>query len=87
MDDIDDVGDGESPKNQNNNFVFTNTKSPEKRTNGVPEISNNSMVNTPDLSPLKTLKNEDAEDAEVRKMKVLSKIIFMYEKCCIKNVV
>lgn len=69
MDDIDDVGDGESPKNQNNNFVFTNTKSPEKRTNGVPEISNNSMVNTPDLSPLKTLKNEDAEDAEVRKMK------------------
>lgn len=63
--------DDESDKNQNNNSVYTSAKSLEKRTNGTPEISNNSAVNTPDLSPLKTMKNGDAEDAEVRKIKVI----------------
>lgn len=56
---------------ENNNSVFANEKSPEKRTNGiVVETSNASMVNTPDLSPVKNIRNGEVEDTEVRKTKV-----------------
>ena len=65
----------QSPKKENNNSVFANSKSPEKRANGVAEISNLSMVNTPDLSPVKTLRNGEVEDVEVRRTKVVRKIL------------
>ena len=62
----------EKPKKQeNNNSVFANEKSsPEKRTNGTMDTSNASMANTPDLSPVKNIRNGEVEDAEVRKTKV-----------------
>ncbi|XP_033232082.1 FERM, ARHGEF and pleckstrin domain-containing protein 1-like [Belonocnema kinseyi] len=58
-----------SPKKENNNSVFANSKSPEKKANGVPEISNLSMVNTPELSPVKTMRNGEIEDVEVKRTK------------------
>lgn len=61
-------------KQENNNSVFANEKSPEKRTNGMTETSNPSMVNTPDLSPVKNIRNGEMEDAEVRKTKVSSRL-------------
>ncbi|CAD1475870.1 unnamed protein product, partial [Heterotrigona itama] len=61
----------EKPKKQeNNNSVFADEKSsPEKRTNGTMDTSNASMANTPDLSPVKNIRNGEVEDAEVRKTK------------------
>ena len=68
----------EKPKKQeNNNSVFANEKSsPEKRTNGTMDTSNASMANTPDLSPVKNIRNGEVEDAEVRKTKVSSRLTF-----------
>lgn len=67
---------------ENNNSVFANEKSPEKRTNGiVVETSNASMVNTPDLSPVKNIRNGEVEDTEVRKTKVIFyPIIFHFHR-------
>lgn len=57
---------------ENNNSVFANEKSPEKRTNGiVVETGNAGMVNTPDLSPVKNIRNGEVEDTEIRKTKVI----------------
>lgn len=47
--------------------------SQEKRTNGVAEMNNASMVNSPDLSPVKNLRNGEIEETEVRKTKVCSR--------------
>ncbi|XP_076243529.1 FERM, ARHGEF and pleckstrin domain-containing protein 1 isoform X2 [Calliopsis andreniformis] len=62
-----------SPKKQqeNNNSVFANDKSPFEKcaTNGMVDTSNTSIINTPDLSPVKNVKNGEVEDAEVRKTK------------------
>ncbi|XP_043513816.1 FERM, ARHGEF and pleckstrin domain-containing protein 1-like isoform X2 [Frieseomelitta varia] len=59
-----------SKKQENNNSVFANEKSsPEKRTNGTMDTSNASMANTPDLSPVKNIRNGEVEDTEVRKTK------------------
>ncbi|XP_035740182.1 FERM, ARHGEF and pleckstrin domain-containing protein 1-like isoform X1 [Vespa mandarinia] len=61
----------ESSKQQqeNNNSVFTTELSQEKRTNGVAEMNNASIVNSPDLSPVKNLRNGEIEETEVRKTK------------------
>ncbi|XP_012274330.1 FERM, ARHGEF and pleckstrin domain-containing protein 1 isoform X2 [Orussus abietinus] len=56
-------------KQKNNNSVFAAMKTPEKRANGVADISSVSIVNTPDLSPIKNMRNGDVDDAEIRKTK------------------
>ena len=56
---------------ENNNSVYTAEKSPDKRaTNGGVEVSNASVVNSPDLSPVKNARNRETEEMEVRKTKV-----------------
>ncbi|XP_017793131.1 PREDICTED: FERM, RhoGEF and pleckstrin domain-containing protein 1-like isoform X1 [Habropoda laboriosa] len=60
---------GTPNKQENNNSVYVNEKSPEKRTNGMVATSNASMVNTPDLSPVKNIRNGEVEDGEIRKTK------------------
>lgn len=62
---------GTPKKRENNNSVFANEKpSPENRAaNGLVETSNASIVDTPDLSPVKHARNGELEDAEVRKTK------------------
>jgi len=51
--------------------VYTVEKSPDKRTtNGGGEVNSASVVNSPDLSPVKHVRNGEAEETEVRKTKV-----------------
>lgn len=51
--------------------MYAAEKSPDKRTtNGGVEVNNASVVNSPDLSPVKNVRNGEAEEAEVRKTKV-----------------
>lgn len=60
-----------SNRRENNNSVYTAEKSPDKGTaNGGVEAKNASVVNSPDLSPMKNARNGDAEEAEIRKTKV-----------------
>lgn len=60
-----------SNQRENNNSVYAAEKSPDKRTtNGGIEVNNASVVNSPDLSPVKNIRNGEAEEAEVRKTKV-----------------
>ncbi|XP_011057817.1 PREDICTED: FERM, RhoGEF and pleckstrin domain-containing protein 1-like [Acromyrmex echinatior] len=59
-----------SNQRENNNSVYTAEKSPNKRTtNGGVEMNNASVVNSPDLSPIKNIRNGEAEETEVRKTK------------------
>ncbi|XP_024876390.1 FERM, ARHGEF and pleckstrin domain-containing protein 1-like isoform X3 [Temnothorax curvispinosus] len=59
-----------SNQRENNNSVYAAEKSPDKRTtNGGVEMNNASVVNSPDLSPIKNVRNGEAEEAEVRKTK------------------
>ncbi|XP_014599699.1 PREDICTED: FERM, RhoGEF and pleckstrin domain-containing protein 1-like isoform X1 [Polistes canadensis] len=69
--DVEEEAQDESSKQrqENNNSVFTTEISQEKRTNGVAEMNNASVVNSPDLSPVKNLRNGEIEDTEVRKTK------------------
>ncbi|XP_011297145.1 FERM, RhoGEF and pleckstrin domain-containing protein 1-like [Fopius arisanus] len=56
-------------KAENNNLFYVNGKS-EKGQNGIGEINVNvNVINTPDLSPEKHLKNGEVEDSEIRKTK------------------
>ena len=60
----------EPAKQENNNSFFADTRIPEKQ-NGVAEINVNvNVINTPDLSPVKNIRNGDVEDPEIRKTKV-----------------
>lgn len=48
--------------------MYATEKSPDKRaTNGGVEVN---VVNLPDLSPVKNIRNGEMEEAEVRKTKV-----------------
>ncbi|XP_015126163.1 FERM, ARHGEF and pleckstrin domain-containing protein 1 isoform X2 [Diachasma alloeum] len=56
-------------KAENNNSFYVNGKA-EKGQNGIGEINVNvNVINTPDLSPEKHLKNGEVEDSEIRKTK------------------
>lgn len=51
--------------------MYAAEKSPDKRaTNGGVEVNNTSVVNSPDLSPVKNIRNGEGDEAEVRKTKV-----------------
>lgn len=50
--------------------MYAAEKSPDKRTNGEVEVNNVGVVNSPDLSPVKNVRNGEAEETEVRKTKV-----------------
>jgi len=57
-----------SNQRENNNSVYAAEKSPDKRTtNGGVEIN---VINSPDLSPAKNVRNGEAEETEVKKTKV-----------------
>ncbi|XP_012060852.1 PREDICTED: FERM, RhoGEF and pleckstrin domain-containing protein 1-like [Atta cephalotes] len=59
-----------SNQRENNNSVYTTEKLPNKRTtNGGVEMNNASVVNSPDLSPIKNIRNGEIEETEVRKTK------------------
>ncbi|KAK0098631.1 hypothetical protein PV326_005964 [Microctonus aethiopoides] len=58
-----------SSNGENNNSFYVDAKQ-EKPANGIAEINVHvNVMNTPDLSPEKTLKNGEMEDAEIRKTK------------------
>ncbi|KAF7997362.1 hypothetical protein HCN44_005639 [Aphidius gifuensis] len=57
----------DTPSAENNNSLFMNGKS-EKPTNGISNINVN-VINTPDLSPEKIMKNGEIDDAELKKIK------------------
>lgn len=61
-----------TPKKENNNSVYASDKSPSEKysANGVLDTGNSSIGNTPDLSPVKNVRNGEVDDAEVRKTKV-----------------
>lgn len=51
--------------------MYAAEKLPDRRTtNGGVEVNNASVVNSPDLSPVKNVRNGEAEEADVRKTKV-----------------
>lgn len=70
----------ETEKRENNNSFFADTRINDKHSNGVPEINVNvNVINTPDLSPVKNLRNGDIEDPDARKTKVIpEKNIFIF---------
>jgi len=66
-----------SKQRENNNSVFAE-KSPDKGTiKGEIELNNASMVNSPDLSPVKNVRYGE-EEAEIRKTKVSSPVSDLY---------
>ena len=76
----------QSPKKENNNSVFVNLRSPEKKANGVPEISNISIVNTLDINPMRNVRNGEAEDVEVKRTKVIRKGTYIKIMICMSEV-
>lgn len=60
-----------SNQRENNNSLYVTEKLSNKQqtTNGGGEVNNASVINSPDFSPVKNVRNGEAEEAEIRKTK------------------